>query len=102
MSYAQFALEGLAHQTSQGTGGARIAPGHRYTYYKLLDSVLPAKAAHENDFMDGIDTSMPGLAARLGSEETKAPYLRPALISIASHVDDALKFFQLQDLSACA
>src|SRR5215471_3716849 len=41
MSYAQFGLEGLAHQTSQGTGGARIPPGHRDTYYKLLQSVLP-------------------------------------------------------------
>src|SRR5947207_1744276 len=102
MSYAQFGLEGLAHQTSQGTGGIRIPPGHRYTYYKLLDSALPAKGTHEDDFLDGIDTSLPGLAARLGSEENKAPYLRPALVSIASHVDDAHKLFQLQDPSACA
>ena len=35
MSYTQFALEGLAHQTSQGTGGIRVPPGPRYTYYKL-------------------------------------------------------------------
>ncbi|MGH9569068.1 MAG: PIG-L family deacetylase, partial [Candidatus Angelobacter sp.] len=36
MAYAQFSLEGLAHQTSQGTGGIRVPPGHRYTYYKLM------------------------------------------------------------------
>ena len=36
MSYTQFGLEGLAHQTSQGTGGIRVPPGHRYTYYKLI------------------------------------------------------------------
>ncbi|HEX3584493.1 MAG TPA: PIG-L family deacetylase, partial [Candidatus Angelobacter sp.] len=41
MSYTQFALEGLAHQTSQGTGGIRVPPGPRYTYYKLTDSTLP-------------------------------------------------------------
>ena len=41
MSYTQFALEGLAHQTSQGTGGIRVSPGPRYTYYQLRDSVLP-------------------------------------------------------------
>ncbi len=104
MSFAQFGLEGLAHQTSQGTGGARVAPGHRYTYYKLLDSVLPNKSAnqHENDFFDGIDTSLPGLAARAGEEEAKAPFLKPALASIARHVDDATRAFNIQDLSASA
>ena len=104
MAYAQFGLEGLAHQTSQGTGGARVPPGHRYTYYKLLDSVLPAKAAgeHESDFFDGIDTSLPGLAARIGNEEAKATFLRASLASIARQVDDAAKAFSLQDTSACA
>ena len=63
MSYTQFALEGLAHQTSQGTGGIRVPPGPRYTYYKLADSA-PNKptATHEADFFDGIDTSLVGLA----------------------------------------
>src|SRR5579864_6475664 len=64
MSYTQFALEGLAHQTSQGTGGIRVPPGPRYTYYKLTDSA-PDKptGAHEADFFDGINTSLVGLAA---------------------------------------
>src|SRR5215510_365017 len=102
MSYAQFALEGLAHQTSQGTGGARISPGHRYDFYKLLDSVLPTKPAHENDFFDGIDTSLPGLASRLGDEETKVPFLRLALVSLQKHVDDATSAFSVMNPSACA
>jgi LmbE family N-acetylglucosaminyl deacetylase len=102
MSYAQFALEGLAHQTSQGTGGARISPGHRYDFYKLLDSTLAQKPAKENDFLDGIDTSLTGLASRLGNEESKAPFLRPALASLEKHVDDATKAFSVQDPSACA
>ena len=102
MSYTQFALEGLAHQTSQGTGGIRVPPGPRYTYYKLTDSTLPKPAGHEEDFFDGIDTSLIGLAARLGAEESKAPFLRPALESLQKHVDEATKVYSLQDPSACA
>lgn len=102
MSYAQFALEGLAHQTSQGTGGARIPPGHRYDFYKLLDSVLPAKPAHENDFFDDMDTSLPGLASRLGDQEKMVPFLRPALVSLQKHVDEATRLFSIQDPSASA
>ncbi|MGC2695652.1 MAG: PIG-L family deacetylase, partial [Candidatus Angelobacter sp.] len=103
MSYTQFALEGLAHQTSQGTGGIRVPPGPRYTYYKLTDSV-PNKptAAHEQDFFDGIDTSLVGLAARLGPEDAKATFLRPALESLQKHIDAADKAFSLKDPSACA
>src|SRR5579864_183015 len=102
MSYAQFALEGLAHQTSQGTGGARISPGHRPDFYKLLDSVLPTKPAHEKDFFEGIDTSLPALASRLGDQEKMVPFLRPALLSLQKHVEEATKLFSIQDPSACS
>ncbi|HLJ91359.1 MAG TPA: NEW3 domain-containing protein [Candidatus Angelobacter sp.] len=104
MSYIQYALEGLAHQTSQGTGGIRVPPGHRYTYYKLADSVLPAKAADakEDDFMDGIDTSLPALAERIGSEEKKVSFLRPALVSLAKHIEEASRLFSMRDPSPCA
>jgi LmbE family N-acetylglucosaminyl deacetylase len=102
MSYTQFALEGLAHQTSQGTGGIRVPPGHRYTYYKLLDSTIPKPSAHEEDFFDGIDTSLPGLAARLGPEESKVPFLKPALESLQKHVDEAIQLFSLQNPGASA
>src|SRR6266571_5446720 len=74
MSYIQFALEGLRHQLSQGAGGWSVEPGDRFTFYKLVDSVLPPttdKDGHEKDFFDGIDTSLPGLASRLGDEEKK-------------------------------
>ena len=101
MSYTQFALEGLAHQTSQGTGGIRVPPGPRYTYYKLTDSTLPKPAAHETDFFDGIDTSLVGLVAKLGAEESKVPFLRPALESLQKHVDEASKAYSLQNTSAC-
>ncbi len=92
MSYIQFALEGLRHQLSQGAGGWSVDPGPRYTYYKLLDSVLPAttdKDGHEQDFFDGIDTSLPGLASRLGTEESKVLWLRSELVDLASRVQEA-------------
>ena len=102
MSYTQFALEGLAHQTSQGTGGIRVPPGPRYTYYKLTDSTLLKSTGHEADFFDGIDTSLAGLASRLGAEESKVPFLRPALESIQKHVEEAEKLFSLDHPEACA
>ena len=92
MSYAQFALEGLRHQLSQGVGAYSVDPGPRYTYYKLVDSILPHttdKDGHEQDFWDGIDTSLPGLASRLGAEEGKLWWLRPELVAIAGHIQDA-------------
>jgi hypothetical protein len=86
MSYVQFALQGLRHQQSQGLAGVAAPSGARYTFYRLIDSVLPPSAdkdGHEKDFLDGIDTSLPGLAARLGDEEKKVPWLRPVLAEIA-------------------
>jgi LmbE family N-acetylglucosaminyl deacetylase len=92
MSYVQFAVEGLRHQLSQGAGGWSAPAGTRYTFYKLVDSVLPPttdKDGHEQSFFDGIDTSLPGLAARLGKEQEKVPFLKPALEEIADHIKDA-------------
>ncbi len=103
MSYTQFALEGLAHQTSQGTGGIRVPPGPRYTYYKLTDSA-PNKptGAHEQDFFDGIDTSLGNLTIKDGQRRTKLTWLDDALISLEKHVSQAAKLFSLEDPSACA
>jgi LmbE family N-acetylglucosaminyl deacetylase len=92
MSYVQFAMEGLRHQLSQGAGGWSVEPGDRFTFYKLVDSVLPTttdKDGHEKDLFDGIDTSLPGLAARLGAEQTKVRFLTPALVEIQGTVKNA-------------
>jgi LmbE family N-acetylglucosaminyl deacetylase len=94
MTYAQFAMEGLRHQLSQGAGGWSIDAGPHYSFYRLVDSVLPPtkdKDGHEKDFFDGIDTSLPGLAGRLGADEAKVPYLRAELVKVQSAVDDAKK-----------
>jgi LmbE family N-acetylglucosaminyl deacetylase len=91
-SYVQFAMQGLRHQLSQGSANWTVDPGDRFTFYKLADSVLPAAAdkdAHEKDFFDGIDTTLPGLAARLGTEEPKLPRLRQKLTEVAKKIAEA-------------
>ena len=84
-SYIQFAMQGLRHQQSQGAANWTVEPGDRYTFYKLVDSVVESpkdKDGHEQNFFDGIDTSLPGLASRLGDDEKRVPWLRPALAAI--------------------
>ena len=106
-SYAQFAVEGLARQTSQGTGGFRVAPGHRFTYYQRVDSVLPPVELRpgqpaeegEKDFFDGIDTTLPGLASRLGPDEGKVPALRKGLKELANLVSEAAEKAKPRDPS---
>ena len=92
VSYIQFAMDGLRHQLSQGAGGWSIEPGDRFTFYKLEDSVVPSATdgkGHEKDFFDGIDTTLPGLAARVGGDSSKAPFLAGELGEIASEVKQA-------------
>ena len=90
MSYVQFAIEGLKHQQSQGVGAFSLPSGPHYSFYRLVDSVLPPdvnKDGHEQSFFDGIDTSLPGLASRLGDEEKKVPWLREDLEKIAENLE---------------
>ena len=91
MSYVQFAMKGLKHQLSQGAGSWNVEPGPHITRYKLIDSMLPQPKAgeHEKDFFDGIDTSLPGLADRLGDDEKKVPWLKPGLEEVAKLIDEA-------------
>jgi LmbE family N-acetylglucosaminyl deacetylase len=90
-SYIQFAMKGLRHQLSQGSGSWTVEPGDRFTNYKLVDSVVDSpkdKDGHEQDLFDGIDTTLPGLAARLGGDERKVPWLRPGLTDIARRIHE--------------
>jgi LmbE family N-acetylglucosaminyl deacetylase len=94
MTYIQFAMQGLRHQLSQGAGGWSVDAGPHYAFYRLVDSVLPKttdESGHEKDFLDGIDTSLPALAARLGSDESTVPFLKPALLEVAGFIDEASK-----------
>ena len=98
MSYVQFALKGLRHQQSQGLAAVSVPDGDRFTFYKLVDSVPESlmssnkdKDGHETDFFDGIDTTLPGLAVRLGDEEKNVPWLRGKLADIQGRIDAAEK-----------
>ena len=105
MSYVQFAMEGLRHQLSQGAANWTVDAGDRFTFYKLVDSVGPStldKSGHEKSFFDGIDTTWPGLAARLGAEEKKLPALRKDLMDIAAQVSQAAAVGKSSDPSAAA
>lgn len=101
MSYAQFSIEGLKHQMSQGVGGFYAAPGDIARVYQLVESTVP-RVPNETGFFDGIDVSLPGLAARLGPDEAKAPFLRPALEQADKLVQQAASTFHARDASAIA
>ena len=82
-----------------------IDPGDRFTFYRLIDSVLPStlgKDGHEKSFFDGIDTSWPGLARQLGAEEKKLPDLRSEFTEIAKLVADATAKINGDDASTAA
>ncbi|MGA8271701.1 MAG: hypothetical protein WB919_09105, partial [Candidatus Sulfotelmatobacter sp.] len=103
MSYVQFAMQGLRHQLSQGSANWTVDPGDRFTFYKLVDSVKPAKLdknEHEKDFFDGLDTTLPGLMERLGAEESKLPRLRRELTEVASKVAQAAERAKANDRAA--
>ena len=101
MSFAQYSVEGLQHQASQGVGGFNVLPGDFFRNYKLAENTAGA-AGKENDFFDGIDVSLPGLAGWLGNEEAKAPFLRSSLAQVASLTDAAASVFRPNDPAACA
>jgi LmbE family N-acetylglucosaminyl deacetylase len=99
MSYIQFAMEGLRHQLSQGAGGWSVEPGDRYTYYKLVDSVVPPatdKDGHEKDFFDGIDTSLDSLIS-----PSDAP-ARKELAEVEANIAEAVKTAEKDPGSAAA
>jgi LmbE family N-acetylglucosaminyl deacetylase len=103
MSYVQFAMAGLRHQLSQGAANWTVDAGDRFTFYKLADSVVPSAAAkdgHEKDFFDGLDTSLAGLAAEAGDQQSKLPRLRQRLADIAQHITAATQSVQGQNSAA--
>jgi LmbE family N-acetylglucosaminyl deacetylase len=92
ISYAQIARVGYSRHLSQGDGRDQGPAGHNYIYYKLLESLVKTPGTtggRENDFFDGIDTTLSGLAARLGGEESNVPFLKPVLADLERLVSQA-------------
>ncbi len=105
MSYVQFAVQGLRHQMSQGAANWTVDPGDRFTFYRLVDSVLPStldKDGHEKSFFDSTDTSWTGLATGLGTEEKRVPQLRQELTEIAKRIAEATEAAKGKDPSTAA
>jgi LmbE family N-acetylglucosaminyl deacetylase len=98
MSYSDFARTGLSFQRSQNSGRLTLSPGPQYTYYKRVDSVLPAASAKEKDFFDGIDTSLTALMKTLRKPEPD--FAAERLQPIVQAVDEAISKFSMQDPSA--
>ena len=101
MSYAQYSIEGLKHQITQGVGGFYALPGDSFRTYKLAETTV-ARQANERGFFDGIDVTLPGLAARLGADEAKAPFLRGALEQADQLVEQAASAFHPDNTAAVA
>jgi LmbE family N-acetylglucosaminyl deacetylase len=103
MSYVQFAMEGLRHQLSQGAANWTVDPGDRFTFYRLVDSLLPStldKDGHEKSFFEGIDTALPRLATQLGPEEKKVPRLRQQLADVDKQIAAAVQAAKSDDPSS--
>ena len=84
MSYTQMALEGFKHQASQLSGTFTPPSGPNWRSYKLVSTTIPNyKPEKEQDFFDGIDTTLPGIAA-LAHGDTA--FLTAALKDIDQHV----------------
>ena len=102
MSYVQFAMQGLRHQLSQGAANWTVDEGDRFTFYRLVDSVLPptaGKDGHEKSFFDGIDVSLSALASGTGAGGS-VPQLRQQLAEIATEVAAAAQAAKGNDPSA--
>ena len=93
-SYAQLGSEGRGLQLTQ-VSSPIVPPGPRSRCYVLVDSALPSAVpgkAKEKDLFDGIDTSLPGLVSRLGGEDSKVPFLAPALDKLDAAARNASNF----------
>jgi LmbE family N-acetylglucosaminyl deacetylase len=103
MSYAQFAMQGLRHQKSQGAANWTLDDGDRFTFYRLVASVVPStldKDGHEKSFFDGIDTTFPALVSSSVSGEKQPSELRQQLTEIAKLVAQAAELAKGNDARA--
>jgi LmbE family N-acetylglucosaminyl deacetylase len=98
-SYVQFARKGLALQKTQIGGNVRLAPGGAYDApYTRYASRIDAREK-ESSFFDGIDVSLPGIAALAPSAPAS---LRTTLATIDARIAEAQKLFTIEHPEATA
>ena len=97
MSFAEFGIQGYSHQKSQNAQVFPVQPGPNYRSYGLIDPQKPA-GTHEEDFFDGIDTSVTGLAADLPSLSSA----KAELAEISKKVDEATELEKTDILKSAA
>ncbi len=86
-SYREVARDGLAHQRSQGSGASRMPPGSAMSSWMLEESLV-GKNEKESGILDGIDTSILGMAKLAGSTNITAE-----LTTLNNSVEAAIKKF---------
>ncbi len=96
-SYAQLSREGLNQQKSQNGGVAVPLPGRADASYHLYASRVGGATlpTHENNFFDGIDTSIEAIASYLPQAEQAAA--RTKLETIDAQVKEATAKFDAND-----
>jgi LmbE family N-acetylglucosaminyl deacetylase len=94
MSYLQIARDGWSMQKSQYGGGTPLLAGPFNVAYHRYGSLVPT-ADKENNFFDGIDTSLTGIASLAHSGDTAS--LVAALNEIHQHVAAATAAYNPAD-----
>jgi LmbE family N-acetylglucosaminyl deacetylase len=94
-TYADIGTRARSMHKCQGMAQLLSLPGQaffRNVRYRLVDSAISGQIRNpESSFFDGIDTSIPGLAAFLGD---RAGAAAPGLAAVARHVDAARSKFE--------
>ena len=96
-SYNNFSRIGLSFQRSQNSGRLQLSRGPQYGYYKRVGSTVSSPAKEEN-FFDGIDTTIPGVFKTLG--RTAPEGVDAFLQTIDREVTNAVAAFSMTNPSA--
>jgi LmbE family N-acetylglucosaminyl deacetylase len=103
LSYWQMAMEGLRHQASQLSGNFTPSSNASWRSYKLVFSAIPdhqpKPGLKEQDFFDGIDTSLSALPARDRNLEKVRDQLNSIEKTIAS-AEEKRDSMQMAEASA--
>src|SRR5436190_21576746 len=100
-TYSELGLEGRSMHKCQGTSQLLLLPGASPSRtYRLKDTTIGEQGVAPKDMFEGIDTSLPGLAAYAGAQAPAA--LASALQTIATSVEMASQALDAKGPAAAA